>query len=74
VTEPKIVLADEPTGNLDGSNAEAVFALMLELNRELRTSLIVVTHDLRLANRMERMFSIEGGVLTERPMLAVATG
>jgi lipoprotein-releasing system ATP-binding protein len=65
VTDPKIVLADEPTGNLDGNNAESVFALMLELNRELRTSLIVVTHDLRLANRMERMFAIEGGILTE---------
>jgi lipoprotein-releasing system ATP-binding protein len=74
VTEPKIVLADEPTGNLDGTNAEAVFALMLELNKELRTSLIVVTHDLRLASRMERMYSIEGGVLTEKPMLAVAAG
>jgi lipoprotein-releasing system ATP-binding protein len=66
VTEPKIVLADEPTGNLDGANAEAVFALMLELNRELRTSLIVVTHDMRLATRMERTYAIEKGVLTER--------
>jgi lipoprotein-releasing system ATP-binding protein len=42
VTEPRIVLADEPTGNLDGNNAEAVFELMLELNREFGTSLIVV--------------------------------
>jgi lipoprotein-releasing system ATP-binding protein len=66
VTEPKLVLADEPTGNLDGTNAEAVFALMLELNKELGTSLIVVTHDMRLASRMERLFSIEGGVLTEQ--------
>ena len=71
VTEPKIVLADEPTGNLDGSNAESVFALMLELNRELGTSLIVVTHDLRLASRMERIFAIERGVLTEKPLPAV---
>ncbi len=71
VTEPKIVLADEPTGNLDGTNAESVFALMLELNRELGTSLIVVTHDMRLASRMERMYAIERGVLTERPMPAV---
>ena len=71
VTEPKIVLADEPTGNLDGGNAESVFALMLELNRELGTSLIVVTHDLRLASRMERIFAIERGVLTERPVAAV---
>lgn len=67
VTEPKIVLADEPTGNLDGINAESVFALMLELNRELATSLIVVTHDMRLASRMERIYAIERGVLTERP-------
>jgi len=73
VTEPKIVLADEPTGNLDGTNAEAVFALMLELNRELGTSLIVVTHDMRLASRMERIYAIERGVLTERPMSATAT-
>jgi len=72
VTEPKIVLADEPTGNLDGTNAEAVFALMLELNRELGTSLIVVTHDMRLASRMERIYAIERGVLTERPMSATA--
>jgi len=75
VTEPKIVLADEPTGNLDGANAEAVFALMLELNRELRTSLIVVTHDMRLATRMERIYAIEKGVLTERPVASpAATG
>ena len=74
VTEPKIVLADEPTGNLDGSNAEAVFALMLELNRELRTSLIVVTHDMRLASRMERIYAIERGVLTEKSLPAAATG
>jgi len=75
VTEPKIVLADEPTGNLDGTNAEAVFALMLELNRELGTSLIVVTHDMRLATRMERIYAIEKGVLTERTITsAAATG
>jgi lipoprotein-releasing system ATP-binding protein len=71
VTEPKVVLADEPTGNLDGANAESVFALMLELNRELGTSLIVVTHDMRLASRMERMYAIERGVLTERPLPAI---
>lgn len=66
VTEPKIILADEPTGNLDGANAESVFELMLELNRERGTSLIVVTHDMRLASRMERIYEIEGGQLTER--------
>jgi lipoprotein-releasing system ATP-binding protein len=67
VTQPKIILADEPTGNLDGQNAEGVFELMLELNRERGTCLVVVTHDLRLANRMERVFEIVGGRLTERP-------
>lgn len=66
VTQPKIILADEPTGNLDGTNAEAVFELMLELNRERGTSLIVVTHDMRLARRMERVYEIHSGHLTER--------
>jgi lipoprotein-releasing system ATP-binding protein len=66
VTNPRIVLADEPTGNLDGGNAEAVFALMLELNREFGTSLIVVTHDRRLASRMDRILELEGGNLVEK--------
>ena len=66
VTQPKILLADEPTGNLDGANAESVFELMLELNRERGTSLVVVTHDLRLANRMDRIYEIESGRLAER--------
>ncbi|MER0214835.1 MAG: lipoprotein-releasing ABC transporter ATP-binding protein LolD [Nitrosomonas sp.] len=65
VTQPACILADEPTGNLDRKTAEHVFDLMLELNHKINASLIVVTHDTRLANRAQRIQQLIDGVLCD---------
>jgi lipoprotein-releasing system ATP-binding protein len=63
ITRPQLVLADEPTGNLDAGNGEQVLKLMLELNAELQTSLVIVTHDHSIAARMDRVLVLEDGKL-----------
>ncbi len=63
VSNPKCVMADEPTGNLDHKTAMSVYELMLELNNEFKTSFLVVTHDLQFAEGMERTLQLQDGFL-----------
>ena len=65
VCRPRVVLGDEPTGNLDERTADHVYGLMLDLNRELQTSLLLVTHDRSLAARMDRRMELQLGQLQE---------
>ena len=64
VTKPNAVLADEPTGNLDQNTAGQVFELMQNLNESLTTAFIIVTHDLQLATRMDKMYRLQEGILS----------
>jgi lipoprotein-releasing system ATP-binding protein len=66
VTKPKAVLADEPTGNLDHHTAEKIFALMQELNQEMDTAFIAVTHDLELAAKMDTVYQLIDGELRKQ--------
>lgn len=63
VTKPKCVLADEPTGNLDEKTAKQVFELMLELKQDIGTSFIMVTHNLNLAEKMDKIYQLHDGLL-----------
>ena len=65
VGKPRVVLGDEPTGNLDERTADHVYGLMLDLNKELQTSLLLVTHDRNLASRMDRCLELHLGSLIE---------
>lgn len=65
VNRPRLVLADEPTGNLDARNADSIFALLGELNQKQGTAFLVVTHDLQLAGRMNRRLEMRDGRLTD---------
>lgn len=65
ITRPSVVLADEPTGNLDPESGEQVFELLLKLNRDIGTALVVVTHDFKRARRMDRVLALRDGRLAE---------
>ena len=65
VGNPRVILGDEPTGNLDERTADHVYGLMLELNQELKTSLLLVTHAKKLAARMDRQLELRMGCLQE---------
>jgi lipoprotein-releasing system ATP-binding protein len=66
ITEPKLILADEPTGNLDHKNAKLVIEMILELADELQSSIVLVTHDLALARKMKKIYYLNEGTINSR--------
>jgi lipoprotein-releasing system ATP-binding protein len=65
VTQPKLILADEPTGNLDQKTGESIYQLLSDLREQMHTSFVVVTHDIQLANRLDRSMNLVDGCLTD---------
>ena len=65
ITKPSCLLADEPTGNLDTKNAADIFKLMIELNQAQNSALVIVTHDEKIAQQMQRVLVLENGRLSE---------
>ena len=63
IHQPDCILADEPTGNLDRKNAEQAIDLIINLNKDYRTALVIVTHDLKIAERMDKVYTLEDGIL-----------
>ena len=74
IGQPALLLADEPTGNLDRHTGDKIADLLFQLNREHGTSLVIVTHDERLAARCARRLHLQGGQLQEDPAPQVASG
>ena len=73
VNRPKILFADEPTGNLDRETGGSIVAMLEELNRDAKTTLVLVTHDVSLAERAHRVISLSGGrIASDRPGSAAA--
>lgn len=66
IHQPDCIFADEPTGNLDRKNAEQAIDLIINLNKEYHTSLIIVTHDVKIAERMDTVYTLEDGILNHR--------
>lgn len=65
IHQPDCILADEPTGNLDRKNAEQAIDLIINLNKEYHTSLVIVTHDLKIAERMDTVYTLEDGIIKD---------